>query len=104
MSDSSTKGSERSSLLFPEQSNSDTSSRQSFPDMHDLDAEAPLLEDVPLPSSSAKHDVTVLSGTLIIVSLGVLVFLQGTIEFLACLEMWMNVYLLSFDCGSVCFI
>jgi hypothetical protein len=100
MSDSSTKESERSSLLFPEQSNSDTSSRQSFPDLHDLDAEAPLLEDVRLPSP-AKHDVTVLSGTLIIVSLGVLVFLQGTIEFLACLEMWMNVYLLSFDCGSV---
>jgi len=94
MSDSSTKGSELSPLLSPEQSNSDTSSLQSFPDMHDLDApdaEAPLLEDVPLPSSPAKHGVTALSGTLIVVALGVLVFLQGTVESLACLEMWMNV-------------
>ena len=96
MSGSSTKGSERSPLLSPEQSNSDDSSCQSLPDMLDLDApdtEASLLEDVPLPSSSAKRGVTALSGTLIVASLGVLVFLQGTTGFLACSETWMNVYL-----------
>ena len=53
--------------------------------MLDLDApntEAPLQEDVPLSSSQAKHGVKALNGTLIVASLGVLVFLQGTIGFL----------------------
>lgn len=87
MSGSSTKGSERSPLLSPEQSNSDTNSCQSFPDMLDLDApdaDASLPGSVPFPSSPARHGVTVLSGTLIVVSLGVLVFLQGTMGFPAC--------------------
>src|SRR5579871_4559450 len=87
MSDSSTKGSESSPLHSPEQSSSGTNSSQSFPDILDLDApnsEAPLLEDVPLPSSSARHDVTAIRGTLIVVSIGVLVFLQGTMVFHTC--------------------
>jgi len=81
------KGSERSPLLSHEQSSSDTNSCHSFSDVLDVDppdTEAPLLGDVPLPSSPTRHGVTAFSGTLIVVSLGVLVFLQGIMGFPTC--------------------
>ena len=101
MSGSSTKGSERSPLLSPEQSSSDANSYQSFPDIVNLDApdsEAPLLENVSLPSS-ASRGVTALRGTSIVASLGVLVFLQGTMGFPDS-QFSINEYQLAFVDGS----
>jgi len=80
MSSPSTRASERSALLAAKQPDSDAISYQSFPGPNDVDApneEGPLLAELPGPSVAIKHEITLLRGTLIVASLGVLVFLQG---------------------------
>ena len=80
MSSPSTRASESSALLPAKRPDSDAISYQSFPGPNDVDTpneDAPLLSEMPGPSSAAKHGITVLRGTLIVASLGVLVFLQG---------------------------